>query len=195
LPGRCGVEKVVFSVTLVAEVLSAVAVGVSILLPRRRVWPPPHQSAWTRYVMWFLFGVSASGVITLGIIDWGSLDLPPGIRWAMGAPLWSAGNALALWAMVVLGVASTSGGEKGLIRRGPYRVSRNPQYVGFVLGLIGWAVLTSSRLTLVGSLVGVIPLLLVPLAEEPWLVERYGTAYEEYRQAVPRFIGQRRYRT
>jgi protein-S-isoprenylcysteine O-methyltransferase Ste14 len=100
--------------------------------------------------------------------------------------------------MAVLGMASTfgmerkrsgtSGDEGVLVRRGPYRFSRNPQYVGFIIGLIGWAFVTSSALTLVVSLVGVVPLVLVPFAEEPWLAAKYGSAYEEYRRAVPRFI-------
>lgn len=187
-------EWAAFAITLGAEVLSAAAVGVSIIFPGWRVWPPRHRSSRTGYLMWLLFGVSAAGVVTLGIIDWGSLDLPLWTRWAIGVPLWIGGSATASWAMVVLGLASTFGEERDLIRRGPYRFSRNPQYVGFILGLIGWATVASSRLTLAGSLIGVIPLVLVPFAEEPWLRERYGAAYEEYRRAVPRFLGQRGHR-
>jgi protein-S-isoprenylcysteine O-methyltransferase Ste14 len=29
---------------------------------------------------------------------------------------------------------------------------------------------------------------LVPFAEEPWLLARYGASYEEYIHSVPRFI-------
>jgi protein-S-isoprenylcysteine O-methyltransferase Ste14 len=188
------VDRAVFSVTLGAEVLSAVAVVVSITLPGWRIWPPRHKGSRTAYLMWLLFGTSAAGVISLGIIDWGSLDLPPWFRWAAGVPLWSGGNVIAVWAMVVLGMGSTLGGERGLIRRGPYGFSRNPQYVGFLMGLIGWAIVTNSRLTLAASLVGVIPLVLVPFAEEPWLKERHSAAYEEYRRTVPRFVGQRGHR-
>lgn len=187
-------DGLVLAVTLGAEVLSAAAVGASIVFPRWRVWPPTHKSSRTGYLMWLLFGTSAAGMVALGIIDWGSLDLPLWTRWAIGVPMWSGGIVLASWAIVALGTASTSGGENGLNQEGPYRFSRNPQYVGFMMGLIGWALVTSSRLTLAGSLVGVIPLVFVPFAEEPWLAARYGTAYEEYRQAVPRFIFQRGYR-
>lgn len=182
--------RVVLAITLGTEVLSAVVVGVSIVFPRYRIWPPPHMGSRWGYLMWLLFGASAAGVVTLGIIDWRSLELPLWTRWAIGVPLWSSGNLIATWAMVVLGMASTFGGNGGLARRGPYRFSRNPQYLGFAMGLIGWAILTSSRLTLAASLAGVIPLVLVPFAEEPWLEERYGAAYEEYQRAVPRFIGQ-----
>ena len=103
-------------------------------------------------------------------------------------PLWVSGNALALWAIIVLGLASTFGGEGALIKRGPYAISRNPQYVGFIAALIGWSVLTNSALTLVAVLVGVIPLILVPFSEEPWLLEMHRSVYEAYRRAVPRFL-------
>jgi protein-S-isoprenylcysteine O-methyltransferase Ste14 len=139
-------------------------------------------------MMWLLFIAAGAGVIALGVVDWGSLGLPRWIRWAAGLPLSIAGNAVSAWAIVTLGLTSTIGHESGLILRGPYHFSRNPQYLGCIAALLGWAIAASSGLALITSLVGAIPLVLVPFAEEPWLVERYGAAYEEYRSAVPRFI-------
>ena len=46
----------------------------------------------------------------------------------------------------------------------------------------------------VAALGGATALILAPFAEEPWLLKRYGAAYEEYRRAVPRFISFRRRR-
>ena len=141
--------------------------------------------------MWLLFLGSAGGVGALGIIEWGELTLPPWIRFVAGTFLAFTGHGLAVWAMVVMGIATSFGGEGTLIRRGPYRFSRNPQYVGFVSALIGWGFLTSSGLTLIASSVGIIPLILVPFAEEKRLVARHGAAYEGYKRAVPRFVGLR----
>jgi protein-S-isoprenylcysteine O-methyltransferase Ste14 len=104
-------------------------------------------------------------------------------------PLWLAGDLLALWAMATLGVTPTAGDEGVLVRRGPYGFSRNPQYVGFIIGLVGWGLMANSALTLIATSVGIIPLVLVPFAEEPWLLAHHGAAYEEYRRAVPRFVG------
>jgi len=135
-----------------------------------------------------LFIVSAGGVILLGLVDWSRFIIPAWIRIAVGVPLWLAGNILALWAIAALGVAPTSGDEGALVRRGPYGFSRNPQYLCFIVGLIGWALMSNSALTLIASIVGIIPLVLVPFAEEPGLLTRHGVAYEEYKRTVPRFI-------
>ena len=138
--------------------------------------------------MLILFIVSAGGVILLGLTDWSRSIIPAGIRIVVGVPLWLAGNILALWAIAALGVAPSSGDEGALVRRGPYGFSRNPQYLGFIIGLIGWALMADSALTLIASIVGIIPLVLVPLAEEPWLLDRHGAAYKEYKRTVPRFV-------
>jgi len=179
---------IILVITLAAEIVTTVLVVVSIALPQRRIWPPGQQHAWGQYVMLILFIVSAAGVVLLGLADWGRFVIPAWIRIAVGVPLWLAGNLLALWAMAALGVAPTAGDEGSLMRRGPYGFSRNPQYVGFIIGLIGWSLLANSALTLIASGVGIIPLVLVPFAEEPWLLARHGAAYEEYRRAVPRFV-------
>ena len=72
---------------------------------------------------------------------------------------------------------------------GPYRVSRNPQYVGDIALLLGWGVACNSLLTWLLCLLGVAWFALAPLAEEPWLRERYGPPYEAYRGRVSRFLG------
>ena len=142
--------------------------------------------------MWLFFIVSAMGVVVLGILDWGDIALVQWVRLAVGVPLWLAGNGLALWAIVALGFAPTLGSEGPFVRRGPYLFSRNPQYVGFIAALIGWAILACSAWTLLAALVGALALVLAPFAEEAWLLREHGAAYEEYRRAVPRFISLRK---
>jgi protein-S-isoprenylcysteine O-methyltransferase Ste14 len=178
---------IILVITLTAEMVTTLLVVVSIAWPQRRIWPPGQPHARGQYVMLILFIVSAVGVVLLGLADWSRFIIPTRIRIAVGVPLWLAGDLLALWAMAALGVAPTSGDEGALVRRGPYSFSRNPQYVGFIIGLIGWGLMANSALTLLASIVGVVPLALVPFAEEPWLLARHGAAYEEYRRAVPRF--------
>ena len=71
----------------------------------------------------------------------------------------------------------------------PYRWSRNPQCVGFILGYVGYALLCSSSLALAtAGLLGIV-LGMSPFAEEPWLRERFGSEYGNYASRVPRFLG------
>jgi protein-S-isoprenylcysteine O-methyltransferase Ste14 len=175
-------------ITLAAEALTTLAVVVSILVPEQRIWPPNEQKAWGRPLMLILFNLVGGGVILLGILDWNSYILPAWARIAIGLPVWLVGNSLAAWAVISLGLARTSGEGDALIWRGPYRFSRNPQYLAFMLGLAGWAMLTNSALTLIAALGALPPLMLVPFAEEPWLQAQYGNAYKAYMLATPRFF-------
>lgn len=180
---------VIFWITVVAESLAAGSVVYSLLFPDRKIWPPPRQHAWQAYAMWLFFAASGTGVVLLGILDWNGITLAWWLRWLVGFPLWLAGNAFALWAMLTLGLAPTFGSEDQLVARGPYRFSRNPQYVGFIAGLVGWALLASSLLTLLAALAGAVALILAPFAEEAWLHGTYGQDYDRYRNSVPRILG------
>ena len=177
-----------FIITLSAEVLTTTALAMSIANPQLRIWPPSLQHAEGQFIMLTIFTVSGAGVILLGVLDWNRFIVPLCVRVGIGLPLWLAGNALSTWAVSTLGIAQTSGKESALVQCGPYRFSRNPQYIGFVWALVGWTLMTNSALVLIVSLAGILPLLLVPFAEEPWLLERHGSAYAEYKRTVPRFI-------
>ena len=126
-------------------------------------------------------------IIALGLLDWGSRPLS---LWLVvpGILLWLLGNLLALWTEAVLGRSAMMGGRFALVTHGPFRWSRNPQYVGFILALAGWGLMTSSRCTLIAAAAACVPLLLVPCVEEPWLLEVYGEKYSAYSRTVPRFF-------
>jgi len=173
---------------IIAQILAMTAIVFSILFPARRIWPPNKPSPWKTISMWFLFDISTFGIIVLGILDWGSLALSSWIRIVFGVPLSLGGIIFALYSAIILGLPSTYGSEGSLIRQGPYRFSRNPQYLGFIVALIGWAIVTSSKATILAALVFIIPMALLPFAEEPWLLQKHGAEYEDYMRKVPRFV-------
>lgn len=183
------ITKIVLYITLSAETLAALSIAFSAVFPDRRIWPPPHHRVWQAYVMWSLFIASGVGVIVLGILDWNADPSTPWFRWAVGVPLWIIGGGLVLWATRGLGLSPTFGSAEGLIQRGPYRFSRNPQYVGYSISLIGWAMVTSSASTFMAAAMGIVAFALAPFSEEPWLLKQYGPAYEAYMRTVPRFMG------
>lgn len=181
--------SIIFGLTLVSEWLACLAVLLSIAFPGQRLWPPRHRGTWSQYAMVALFHLSGAGVIVSGVLEWSSLAIPWWVRLLVGAPAWLAGNLLALWGVLALGLPGTTGNPTELERLGPYRFSRHPQYTGLLLALPGWAILTASAYTLITAISALPALLLAACAEEIWLREKFGAAYYDYQRAVPLLLG------
>jgi protein-S-isoprenylcysteine O-methyltransferase Ste14 len=180
---------VTFLLTMVVEIIALIAVIISITFPNQRIWPPNRERSWEQHIMLVLFMLSASGLFFLGIFDWDKFVIPNWIRSVFGLPLWFLGMVFGTWSMIVLGLGQSSGNAKELIRNGPYLFSRNPQYLGFTLGLVGWVILSNSAWILSAAFFGILSFLLVPFTEEPWLLDQFGSEYSEYKRTVPRFFG------
>lgn len=176
-----------FAVIIFLEMICTAIVLFSLFRPLDRIWPPKSDRSPERILMLLLFNLSSGGIITLGVLDWNAWFVPVWVR-GIGGGFWAAGMSLAIQAVTCLGTKNTTGIHSGLVIKGPYRWTRNPQYLGFMLGLIGWGLLSASPFTLIAGMGSCIPLFLIPRAEEPWLLERYGAAYADYLQQVPRFL-------
>ena len=80
-----------------------------------------------------------------------------------------------------------------LTNKGPYRWSRNPQYVGWVLFLLGFA-LTDWSAWCFGALLAVtVSLHVLVLVEEEHLRRVFGKTYLDYCSRVPRYLVSGRY--
>lgn len=75
-----------------------------------------------------------------------------------------------------------------LVTCGIYRISRNPAFLGFDLIYIGIGISFFNIILLVVSIVGIVMMHLQILEEEKFLVEAFGTGYEEYRKQVGRYF-------
>lgn len=102
----------------------------------------------------------------------------------VGAVLFAAGIALALWARVILGrnwgMPMTQRAEPELVTAGPYGVVRHPIYSGILLGIVGTALATS----LIGLGIAVIVggfFLYSARVEERNLTATFPSAYPAYR--------------
>ena len=113
------------------------------------------------------------------------------------APL-ATGVVLLLWCVVEFYVAGRGTlapwtPPRELVVTRLYRFSRNPMYVAVVLILAGWAVLFRSwPLAIYAIAVALSFHLRVLFHEEPWLARSFGSRWESYKAAVPRWIGSRR---
>ena len=76
-----------------------------------------------------------------------------------------------------------------LVTYGPYKITRNPIYIGFMLVYFGLAIIMTS----VWMLLLLIPVLVilqqgVVVPEEAYLERRFGATYRQYKAHVPRWL-------
>lgn len=187
-----GSLDLILATTVAAELLLGAGLVITLMSNGAvRVWPPPGRVSWQFWAVWTLTVVSSVGVLLVGILDWNTAVPGHGLRLVIGAALALGGLGFASWGIATLGRHATLGLQGTLIGSGPYRWTRNPQYVGDIVALVGWAVLCNSGSTWLVSALGMAWFALAPFTEEPWLRAQYGEAYDAYRRRLPRFLGNR----
>jgi protein-S-isoprenylcysteine O-methyltransferase Ste14 len=110
----------------------------------------------------------------------------------LGILLMGAGLAIVDYGHSYLNDEWRSGiaGDPGrlLITDGPYAVSRNPIFLGILLGQFGTFLAAPSVFTLVCLAVGVVVIVRQVAVEEEKLQAVHGDAYTAYRNRVPRWV-------
>jgi protein-S-isoprenylcysteine O-methyltransferase Ste14 len=86
---------------------------------------------------------------------------------------------------------SRDGDPGKLLTEGIYGTIRHPRYVELVLFVLAYSFLANYLASYVAAFLTVPTLYLVVLLEERELAERFGSAYEEYCDKVPRFFPKR----
>jgi len=110
-----------------------------------------------------------------------------------GAALFAAGALVAGWAWAIFHRAGTTRvpGQSSttLVTSGPYRVSRNPMYVGLALAFLGEAAMLRQiwPVVLLPLVLAYLNWTVIPLEEER-LREVFQRSYDDYRRRVRRWI-------
>ena len=149
--------------------------------PAFRIWPP----------------VALGVPLTAGLVLTATLGDPFSIsssttRWiglalTVAFVLW---NGWTLWVMAAHRTAILPGGAATLVlQSGPFRLSRNPLYVGLIALDVGLALLAASFWALVFVPIGVVALAWGAVRpEERYLTGKFGPEYEAYRARVRRWL-------
>jgi protein-S-isoprenylcysteine O-methyltransferase Ste14 len=134
-----------------------------------------------------------AGYIPLALLRRGP-QVETGLLAYLALPLWLIGLIVLLWSFWNFlvdgrGTPAPVDPPRELVAAGFYRYVRNPMYAGVLLILIGhflwfgfWLLLTYTALAFTATH------LFVTLYEEPTLKRKFGTAYENYLESVPRWI-------
>lgn len=172
---------------LAAHALLLMAMVWSIALPAKRLYPLERKGV--RYaLLWGLFGLVLGSNPVIVYLDWSTGPWTSPLRFWLGVPPVLIGAGLVSWGTVVLGGRGTSALPSALVVEGPYRLTRNPQYVGDFFIFAGMSAIANSGQVVVTHLLTVLVFLIAPLAEEPWLAKKYGKPYLSYQHKVPRFL-------
>jgi protein-S-isoprenylcysteine O-methyltransferase Ste14 len=149
--------------------------------PPFRIWPPVALGL--PLLVGVVITAAAGDPFTLQSVD---------VR-AVGAFLiaaFAAWNGTALWLMARERTALLPGGStRAILDRGPFRVSRNPLYLGLIALDIGLALLWPSGWALLFVPIGVAALRWgAILPEEHYLSAKFGSEYDDYRRRVRRWL-------
>lgn len=82
--------------------------------------------------------------------------------------------------------------KTSLIKKGIYKVSRNPAFLGFDLMYIGLLIMFFNIVHLVFVLLAIILLHLQILEEEKFLINTFDDEYIDYKKKVNRYFGIKR---
>jgi protein-S-isoprenylcysteine O-methyltransferase Ste14 len=149
--------------------------------PAFRIWPPVALGV----------PLAAGLLLSAAAGDPFSLDgsVTRWVGWALVAAfvLWNG------WTLGYMGRQRTAvlpGGATMLVlQAGPFRLSRNPLYVGLVALDIGWALLAHSSWALLFVPIGVAALWWGAIRpEERYLSDKFGAEYDTYRARVRRWL-------
>lgn len=149
--------------------------------PAYRIWPPVALGA----------PLVAGLGITAAVGD--PIALPVAASRAAAIVLivaFALWNSWALWLMARHRTALLPGGStRTILDRGPFRVSRNPLYLGLIALDVGLALLPPSFWALASVPAGVVALRWgAILPEERYLSAKFGAEYDAYRARVRRWL-------
>jgi steroid 5-alpha reductase family enzyme len=102
-----------------------------------------------------------------------------------GLTVWLLSEVMGLTSFVSFGTTPLD----KLVTKGTYRISRNPICLSGFLSNVGIGIACASWVFLLYAVVDIILMHISIGAEERFLLEKYGTAYREYIDSTPRWIG------
>jgi protein-S-isoprenylcysteine O-methyltransferase Ste14 len=183
-----GFVKFLFFVDVVILMVLLMGALWSVAIPSKRIWPPPGRRSWQYRLTWASFYLVFAINTVLFFLDWNTWVLKNTMRFIIGIPLAIIGVLLVSWGIAALGARNTSGIKDGFVMSGPYTFTRNPQYLGDMVLFLGLSIVANSLNLWIVHILLIMVFTITPLAEKPWLEEKYGQDYRQYKIETSRFL-------
>lgn len=181
-------KHILFLGSITIEIIYLALFILTIRRPDFQFWPPPSHRSWQFFTAWLLAALVFVSFFFVGLLDFNSSFLHVWIRFPVCILLHILATIIGSWAFASFGLRATIGLGDELITKGPYRYSRNPQYLTDILHIMCFMVITNSWMTWIIGVLGIVLNILAPFTEEPWLEAKFGEEYLEYKEKVPRFF-------
>ncbi len=178
----------IFDVAAAALVTLNVLLLATVFSSSFKLWPTPSQTSWQHYTFWPLFrgGLGLTLLYAIITVHWPQSD--EALRFAIGLICVVIGFGFTIYGYFDLGIENTYGADEGLVTKGLYRYSRNPQYVASILGFFGTGLAHGGMHAAILCALAILVYGIMPYTEEPWLQRAYGDVYLAYKQRTPRFL-------
>lgn len=181
-------SETLFTVLLTLEVTLLILVLSQIFGKSFHIWPPSEGKSATTFWALGIFYLLIIGSIWLCVLQWSNPLIDQNWIRYLGGTMLGLGLALYGWCRVYMSKKVEFGNKDHLITQGPYQYTRNPLYVADTLIFIGFGFFGNSLLLIILMVLLLLTVLLLPLVEEPWLLEQYGKNYKNYMKMTPRFF-------
>jgi protein-S-isoprenylcysteine O-methyltransferase Ste14 len=145
--------------------------------------PPPAVALLIAFAMWMLSSLMPHAVI------------PQAVRVDIVVAIACIGMAFGVGGSIAFHRARTTVNPmnprkaSSLVTSGIYRITRNPMYVGLLVGLFAWTVALASPVLLLGPVGFMLYINRFQIApEERVLLELFGSEYRDYKAKVRRWL-------
>jgi protein-S-isoprenylcysteine O-methyltransferase Ste14 len=182
------VVRLIFTIDVIVLFVMLFGVIWSVAVHINRIWPPPSRHSWQHLISWILFYIVFGSNVLLIVLEWNTWMFSGFERFIIGIPLIVLGSLLLYWGIRTLGTSNTSGMSDGFVKSGPYRFTRNPQYLGDMVLFFGLSILSNSLHLWITHILLIVVFTVTTLAEEIWLEEQYGEGYRRYFEGTSRFL-------
>ena len=178
----------IFDVAFAALLTLNVLLLLTVFSNSIKLWPTPSPKSWQAATFWPLFrgGLGLTILFTALTAHW--LQDAGTLRFMIGMIFVAIGLGVTIYGYFDLGIDNTYGADEGLVTKGLYRYSRNPQYVASIVGFFGAALANGMPHAIILCAMAILVYIIMPFTEEPWLQRAYGDAYLAYRARTPRFL-------